>query len=97
MGLMVQRGWGVESNATIAVHWYQKAADQGDSEGLFNLGVNYARAESVIRDYQKSLEFYRRAAAKGHLPAMHNIGMAYLEALGPSWLRTQLRSLQSNI
>ena len=37
-----------------AVHWYTKAAEQGDADAQQNLSVMYARGEGVARDAAKS-------------------------------------------
>ena len=44
-----------------AVHWYTKAAEQGDADAQQNLSVMYARGEGVARDAAKSRYWARKA------------------------------------
>lgn len=53
---------------------FQKAADQGDANGLYNLGMCYWRGLGVAQDDQKAFDCLRAAAEKGHPEAINNIG-----------------------
>ena len=38
---MYEEGRGVEQDYATAVEWFRKAADQGDANAQYNLGVMY--------------------------------------------------------
>lgn len=56
-----ERGLGGQPNFEAAVIWYQKAADQGYSRALFNLGTLYEQGQGVPQDRLKALNLYRKA------------------------------------
>jgi len=55
-----------------AVKWYQKAADQGDSDALNNLGIMYENGQGVEKDRQKAYDLYKKAAEEGNVYAINN-------------------------
>ena len=44
-------GEGVQQGHKSAVHWYTKAAEQGNANAQLNLGTTYVTGEGVQRDY----------------------------------------------
>jgi TPR repeat protein len=42
-------GKGVLKDDKKAMYWYQKAADQGQAQTQFNLGVKYAFGKGVLK------------------------------------------------
>ncbi len=48
LGWAYAHGNGVPKNAIEAVHWYRKAAEQGDADAQINLGVAYVHGEGVF-------------------------------------------------
>ena len=61
--------------ADLAERW-RRAADQGDADGMFNLGSMYAFAEGV-KDDGEAARWFGRAAEQGHARAMFNLGHMY--------------------
>jgi uncharacterized caspase-like protein len=61
VGEIFERGLGGEPNPEAAAVWYQKAADQGYSRALFDLGTLYEQGQGVEKDRLKALNLYRRA------------------------------------
>jgi len=47
-----------------AVKWYRKAAEQGDADAQFNLGVRYDAGQGVQQDMAAA--WLRKAAEQGH-------------------------------
>ena len=47
---------GVTQDYKQAVKWYTLAAEQGDTDAHFNLGVMYERGEGVIQDYKQAVK-----------------------------------------
>jgi TPR repeat protein len=56
-----ERGLGGQPNFEAAVIWYKKAADQGYSRALFNLGTLYEQGQGVPKDRLQALNLYRKA------------------------------------
>ncbi len=48
---MYVSGEGVPQDYAAAVGWYRKAAEQGDAESQFNLGLLYRQGQGVPQDY----------------------------------------------
>ena len=46
-------GQGVPQDYAEAVTWYRKAAEQGDADAQYNLGVMYAKGQGVPQDYAR--------------------------------------------
>jgi len=45
-----------------AVEWYEKAAEKGINDAMYNLGYCYERRDDVARDIAKAREWYTKAA-----------------------------------
>ena len=54
-------GKGVAKDEVEAVKWYRKAADQGDAQAQFNLGVCYRKGEGVAKDEIEAYAYYNLA------------------------------------
>ena len=50
---------------TEGVKWFRKAAEQGDAEGQYNLGVCYAKGDGVAQDDVTAYMWSNLAAASG--------------------------------
>jgi TPR repeat protein len=48
---MYHNSKGVPQDYAQAVTWFRKAADQGDADAQFFLGLMYAKSEGVPQDY----------------------------------------------
>ena len=62
-------------------HWKQ-AAEKGDAEGLYYMGVYYGTGDIVSQDYKKSITYFEQAADKGHLDAIFQLGVYYMFGFG---------------
>ncbi len=74
---MYDKGEGVPQDYAKAMQWYQKAANQGDADAQFNLGVMYYEGEGAPQDYAKALQWYQKAANQGDAQAQYNLGFMY--------------------
>jgi len=64
-----------------AVALYRKAADQGDADGMFGLGVMLAAGEGVKKkEPVEGRQWIHKAAELGHPQAINVIAQAYLKA-----------------
>ena len=79
---MYRSGQGVPQNNSEAACWYQKAAEQGDSDAQKNLGDLYRRGEGVRQDAQEAVSWYQKAATQGHSRAQLNLGVMYSNGWG---------------
>ena len=55
----------------------EKAAEEGDSNALNDLGNLYLKGGEVKKDYKKAFSFYKKAAELGNIHAINNLGMCY--------------------
>ena len=60
------------SNPSIAVDYFKKAALNGNLDALNNLGICYEYGKGVEQNYYKALEYYKKSSDKNHLPSMIN-------------------------
>jgi len=61
---------------------YRAAAERGDANAQYNLGVKYDNGQGVIKDYAQAVYWYRKAAEQGHSNAMSNLGVRYFNGEG---------------
>lgn len=60
---------------TRAVSEWQRSAQAGDADALFNLAQAYRLGRGVPEDIQRARELYAEAAQKGHVKAADNYGL----------------------
>lgn len=65
-----------------ALLFQTKAADKGNANAQYNLGLMYATGDGVMQDYAKALEWYTKAAEQGHALAQYNLGWMYMNGEG---------------
>ena len=67
----------LENEAAVAVYWFRKAAEQGDSTAQYNLANAYANGRGVTKDRAEAAHWYRKAAEQGLAKAQFSLGNAY--------------------
>jgi TPR repeat protein len=77
LGLMYARGYGVPTDIEEARRWFQRAAEQGDTQSMFELWLTAAGRPQA--DREEALRWLRLAAAGGVQDAMWYLGDAYLD------------------
>jgi hypothetical protein len=65
-----------------AVKSFRKAANEGNPDAQFNLGVLYSRGHGVPQDHEQAAKWYRKAAEQGDAPAQSMLGYMYLKGQG---------------
>lgn len=70
-------GIGVERNASAAVGWLEKAAQQGDISARCDLGSCYYFGAGVEKNRKRAFRCFREAALKGSIEAMNNVGYCF--------------------
>jgi TPR repeat protein len=68
------------------VYWYQKAANQGQAEAQYNLGIAYTFGKGVLKDYKQAVYWYQKAADQGYAEAQSILGIAYTIGKGDGFL-----------
>ena len=61
---------------------YRQAAEQGDAEAQFKLGLCYYKGEGVPQNYAEAVKWYRKAAGQGYAQAQYNLGECYHKGEG---------------
>ncbi|CAK0761840.1 conserved hypothetical protein [Gammaproteobacteria bacterium] len=59
---MYRDGRGIAQDDQEAVNWYRKAAEQGDADAQFNLGIMYAEGRGVTQDKHEAAMWFLKAA-----------------------------------
>ena len=80
MGRVYYRGKLKERNYQKAFEWFQKAAENGNSYGLFLLGNMYENGSYVEQNYETALSCYKSSAAQNNIMALGE--MAYMKDNG---------------
>ncbi|MBF0311547.1 MAG: sel1 repeat family protein [Magnetococcales bacterium] len=65
-----------------AIDQLRMAAEKGDAEAQYKLGVMFENGDGVSQDYKKSVKWFRLAAEQGFLSAQNNLGFMFLEGRG---------------
>ena len=67
---------------TNVISWYRAAAEHGDADAQYALGVMYFSGQGVAQSYTTAAEWYSRAAEQGQANAQSSLGLAYLDGQG---------------
>lgn len=59
------------------LRWLRPAAEQGDAEAQYSLGVMYDTGLGITQDLAEAARWYRPAAEQGYAPAQNNLGLMY--------------------
>lgn len=88
LGAAYDNGIGVARDIDQALHWYQKAAEQGVAEAQFNLAHLLVTEEiSAVA----AAEWMRKAALQGMTDAEYLMGVIYAEGIGVEINQQQAR------
>ena len=71
-----------EPGETPDIEALRRAADQGDADAQYNLGVMYSNGEGVPQDFTQAMAWYRQAADQGDAGAQYNLGVMYANGEG---------------
>ena len=70
---------GAENSASTAT---LAAAESGDADAQFSLGVHYSSETGPEQDFHRAAEWYRKAADQGHALAQFNLGVMFATGQG---------------
>ena len=72
----ISRGFG-RHNVRTFLH-YQRAAQQGDTTAMNNIGMMYASGRGVDQDYDEAINWFRQASRQGNTTAHNNLCLVYI-------------------
>lgn len=86
LGTMYYQGQGVPEDEKLAVYWLKRAAVQGHTGAMFELGNAYLLGREASRlvpdpDREAAL-WYFQAASAGHADAQYHLGLLFLAGKG---------------
>ena len=61
-----------------AIKWFEKAANQENTDALFMLGAIYQNGMGVSVNLNKAANLYQKASNKGDIAATRELGTMYL-------------------
>ncbi|MBR6436885.1 MAG: sel1 repeat family protein, partial [Thermoguttaceae bacterium] len=64
---------------TEGVKWFRKAAEQGNAQAQYNLGICYTKGCGVTQDKAEGLKWLRKAADQGDEDARNAIKAFYID------------------
>lgn len=65
VGVMFERGIGIDLNQSQAAKWYEKAAIQGHIDAQYNIGIMYAGGRGVEQNDQFAMMWLASSAKQG--------------------------------
>ncbi|GEM_PF-835530 len=65
VGVIYERGLGVDKNETLAAQWYEKSALQGHIDAQYNIGIMYISGRGVEQNEGSSMMWLSLAAKQG--------------------------------
>ncbi len=82
IALIYDNGFGIQTDKTRALFYYESASELSNKYALFNLGWMYYNGENVNKDVFKAFELYRMASDFGHPRAMYNLANMHFSGTG---------------
>jgi TPR repeat protein len=79
---MYEKGQGVPQDYAQAIKWYRLAAEQGEADAEFNLGIMYFYGRGLPQDHAEAIKWFQGAAEQGHASAEFNLGVIYAKGQG---------------
>jgi uncharacterized protein len=82
LGIQYKNGLGIDSNATEALAWFNKAAGAGYAKAWYNLGLIYKYGNGVQLNYETAYNYFRNAADAGLATGYYAQGYMLYKGLG---------------
>lgn len=89
IGILYNKGLGVEEDEATAAAWYRRSAVLGFATGQFNLANLLYSGNGVTRDMEQAAAWYHEAAKRGHTGAQYFLGLMYADGEGVAEDRTE--------
>ncbi len=81
LGVLYERGNGIEQSYSKALFWYLKAANQGIARAHYNIGNMFFQGKGMSVDYGEAARRFRLAADLGYAPAQYNLAYIFERGL----------------
>ncbi|RYY73743.1 MAG: sel1 repeat family protein [Gammaproteobacteria bacterium] len=81
LGALYNKGGAVVHDDKIAASWFEKAANQENTEAQYQLGYLYENSD-LPKDYATAASWYHKAAQRGSAKAQFRLGVFYSGGLG---------------
>ena len=82
IALIYDNGFGIQTDKTRALYYYESASQLSNKYALFNLGWMYYNGENVNKDVFKAFELYKMSSDFGHPRAMYNLANMHFTGTG---------------
>ncbi len=82
LGEWYLKGVGTEQDYSLALEWFQKAAEQYYAAAFSNIGNIYQKGLGVDVDNQKAVQFYKKGTDLKHSGCQCRLGECYLKGKG---------------
>jgi TPR repeat protein len=82
LGKAHAQGKGREQSWEMALHWYRKAAESGNTKAMVNLGLLYLQGQGTARDDGEGFHWIHNASTRGDARAMGLEGHLLCEGRG---------------
>ena len=82
IALIYDNGFGIQTDKTRALYYYESASELSNKYALFNLGWMYYNGENVNKDVFKAFELYKMSSDFGHPRAMYNLANMHFTGTG---------------
>ncbi len=82
LGVLLERGEGVNEDALEALLWYKRAARAGHALAMFRAGLAHTKGGKVPQDYALARKFLENAAKAGIADAGYELGLIHEKGLG---------------
>ena len=79
---MYSRGQGIPRDDAEAIRWYRLAAEEGNPEAKYSLGVMYSKGQGTPQDYTEAIFWFKQLADEGDPDAQYNLGVLYWKGQG---------------
>lgn len=82
LGAWYLKGVGTEQDYSLALEWFQKAAEQNYAAAICNVGDIYRKGLGVEVDNQKAVQYYKKGTELKHSDSQCRLGECYLKGKG---------------
>ena len=90
---MYDRGFGTERNTDLARHWYTAAAEKGQLNAQYALGMQYFNRFGRVAGTEESLQWPKTAAKHGDAQAQYMVASLYTDDATDASLSTHANDL----
>ena len=82
LGVMYDKGQGIQQDYAAAVRGYRMAATQGNPSAQYNLGLMHYKGRGVPQNYSEAAKWFKLSEAQGYELAHYNLCLMYDEGHG---------------